>query len=228
MSAQLVLPLRLQANKSFSNFYAGKNTQLLAFLQQVLHGKAERSIYVWGKEGCGKSHLLQACCQQAWTEEKSVFYFSFREYAGVDVLQDLEYLDLVALDDVDALARKSEWEIALMNLYNRCVEKETILLLSGRTTARELPVTLNDLRSRMMACLPLHVEELGDEEKIMALRQSALERGLNMPEDVARFLLTRCDRTWPALLRILDRLDYASLQHQRRLTIPFVKTVLEI
>ena len=49
---------------------------------------------------------------------------------------------------------------------------------------------------------------------------------MKLPVDVGRFLLNRLSREMDLLLNTLDRLDNASLEAQRKLTIPFVKEVL--
>jgi DnaA family protein len=47
-----------------------------------------------------------------------------------------------------------------------------------------------------------------------------------MSDDVAGFIMRRAPRRLGQLLGILDKLDENSLQAQRRLTIPFVKSVM--
>jgi DnaA family protein len=54
----------------------------------------------------------------------------------------------------------------------------------------------------------------------------AEQRGLVMGDEVAGFILRRAPRRLGELLGILDCLDENSLQAQRRLTIPFVKSVM--
>jgi DnaA family protein len=53
-------------------------------------------------------------------------------------------------------------------------------------------------------------------------------RGLDLPVETANYLLTRRKRDMASLYALLDRLDLESLNAQRRLTIPFVKTVLVV
>jgi DnaA family protein len=48
-----------------------------------------------------------------------------------------------------------------------------------------------------------------------------------MADDVASYIMRRAPRRLGDLLGILDILDENSLQAQRRLTIPFVKTVMD-
>ena len=68
---------------------------------------------------------------------------------------------------------------------------------------------------------------LNDDDKIAVLRGRAHSRGLVLPDEVAGYLLRHCHRDLTALLELLERLDRASLAGQRRLTVPFVKDVLE-
>ena len=46
-------------------------------------------------------------------------------------------------------------------------------------------------------------------------------------EETAQFMLRRFPRDLPTLFALFDTLDTASLIEQRRLTIPFVKSVLD-
>ncbi|HKJ77017.1 MAG TPA: DnaA/Hda family protein, partial [Gammaproteobacteria bacterium] len=82
---------------------------------------------------------------------------------------------------------------------------------------------LPDLVSRLGWGLIFHVRPLSDEQMIDALQLRARQRGLDLPADVARYLLRHYRRDMTSLASLLERLDHASLVAQRRLTIPFVK-----
>ena len=60
------------------------------------------------------------------------------------------------------------------------------------------------------------------------MQQKARLRGMELPDEVARFLLNRQQRDIRELVQILDLLDKASIVHQRKLTIPFVKDMLSL
>ncbi|GAB1103251.1 MAG: hypothetical protein Sw2LagTSB_11380 [Shewanella algae] len=63
---------------------------------------------------------------------------------------------------------------------------------------------------------------------MQALQLRARIRGFELPEDVGRFLLNRLARDLRTLFDVLDRLDKASMVHQRKLTIPFIKEMLRL
>ncbi len=91
-----------------------------------------------------------------------------------------------------------------------------------------LNLHLPDLKSRLAWGLVLQLQPLSDEDKLETLQMRAIQRGFRLPVSVAQFILKRCTRTMHDLDNILDRLDQASLAHQRKITIPFVKTILDI
>jgi DnaA family protein len=67
---------------------------------------------------------------------------------------------------------------------------------------------------------------MSDEQKQQALMLQSQSRGLSMSDDVAQYLLRHYGRDMPALMQVLQRLDKASLQAKRKLTIPFIRQVL--
>ena len=71
------------------------------------------------------------------------------------------------------------------------------------------------------------VRELNDEEQCEALALRAHLRGLELPAETARYLQHRYPRNMRALCDIFDTLDDASFVAQRRLTVPFIKGILD-
>ena len=65
-----------------------------------------------------------------------------------------------------------------------------------------------------------------DGQRIAALQLRARHRGVDLPSDTARYMLTRSKRDMRSLYGLLDKLDLEALRAQRRLTIPFVRSVL--
>ena len=63
---------------------------------------------------------------------------------------------------------------------------------------------------------------------MLALQYRAQQRGVVLPDDVAKFLLNRLSRNMSDLIAHLDRLDKASIREQRKITIPFIKDILNI
>jgi DnaA family protein len=228
---QLPLGVRLRDDATFANYYPGANAAALGYVERLCEaeaGWAESLIYLWGGAGGGRSHLLQAACLRFEQNGEPAVYLPLAELVelGPTMLDNLEQYELVCLDDLNAVAGLSDWEEALFHLFNRLRDSGRRLLLAASSSPRELPVKLADLQSRLTLALVFQLQSLSDEDKLRALQLRASRRGLHLSDEVGRFILTRGERSMSALFELLERLDQASLQAQRKLTIPFLKEVL--
>lgn len=224
---QLPLGLRLGDHARLRNFFAGPNAELLAGLRALPEGRGERLLYLSGAPGTGKSHLLQAVCAAARERGRTAWYLPLDPGLAPALLEGLERQELVCLDDLQRVAGHAAWEEALFHLYNRVRERGGALVVAGQGRPEELGLGLPDLVSRLCWGLLYRLQELNDAERLAALQLRAAHRGLDLPDDSGDYLLRRCPRDLPALCELLDRLDTASLAAQRRLTIPFVRSVLQ-
>jgi DnaA family protein len=228
---QLTLGISLRDDATFDNFFPGRNDALIPYLQLFASRAPERMLYLWGESGSGLSHLLQACCHQHSSLGNSCLYLPLAQAKELtpEVLNGLEDLTLLVIDDIDAIAGQHAWEEALFHLYNRIlVQQTTSVIFAAHRAPKQLPVVLPDLQSRLSSLLALYIQPLEDAEKLAALQMRAQGRGLVLSKQVGQFLLRRCARQMSVLFIILERLDQASMAAQRKLTIPFVKSVLQL
>jgi len=232
MRGQLALNLRLRDASSLENFQVGENREaferLRALLEQPIRSRPVSSwLYLWGEPGCGKTHLLEAACRAAQESGVSPVYLPLAMHAELDtaMLEDAEQGMLVCIDDMHVIAGDIVWERALFGLYERLRAQGGALVIAARNSPASLPIGLADLASRLSAGLVYQLRPPGDDDKIVALRLRASRRGFELTEDVARYLLARYPRDTHSLFALLDRLDDASLAAQRRLTIPFLRTL---
>jgi DnaA family protein len=176
----------------------------------------------------GKTHLLQATCVEA-SKTMSAAYFPLAELMplGVDMLGGWSALDCICIDDVDLAAAKPEWERALFGLYREVDERAGRLVLSGQAPPSLIPWTLKDLASRFSASAVYQLRLLDEAEQQEALQHRAHIRGFELPDDTARWLQRRFPRDMHTLYGLLDTLDEAALVAQRKLTVPFIRSVLK-
>jgi DnaA family protein len=228
MQSQLPLGLTLKDSATFANFIAGPDSEVVLALQTCAQGQGEAFIYLAGAPGTGKTHLLQAACHEAAQRSGTVAYLPLQHVAEFDigVLEGLERMALVCLDDVQSVAGQADWEQALFVLFNRLRDNGGRLIVSAISKPSQLGLSLADLSSRLGWGLTYVLQELDDDDKLLALRLRAQARGFELPDEVGRYLLLRLPRDMHALFAVLDRLDYASLVAQRRLTVPFIKSIL--
>lgn len=228
MNAQLPLGLRLPATSRLDNFVAGVNREVVAVLGDLLRAETSGVLFLVGVPGSGKTHLLQAACRAVETGGAQAAYLPLAELVkhAPAVLEGLEHYRLLACDDLQAIAGRSDWEEAVFHLYNRLREAGGLLIGAANQPPERLGLTLPDLRSRLAWGGVYALQAPDDAVRLEILTVHARERGLELPAETAHFLLRRCPRDLHALIALLERLDAAALSAQRRLTVPFVKETL--
>jgi DnaA family protein len=226
MPQQLPLGLSLRSSVDFGSFIIGRNGEAISRLRTPL----DPFVYLWGESGSGKSHLLQAACQHAHLKQRLPAYLPLKSEREIDpgMLEGLEGYALVCLDDLERIAGKADWERAIFNLFNLLRENGGQLIVAADRPPAGLPLELPDLASRLTWGPCYHLIPLDDDERLELLLASAERRGMSMSAETASFLLQRTPRDIHFLTLLIDRLDSASLAAQRRLTIPFVRDILNI
>ena len=245
LAQQLTFRLSLDDDATFRNFYRGSaeshNSRIVRTLENALQRWVKQPsaaahsgtvldefIWLWGESSVGCSHLLQAVCHDAELLGLRAFYLDFSRNAALhpDVLSGLETMGLVCLDSVDELAGQPDWELALFNFYNRMSEYQTPLLIGAHAPPQQLGFKLPDLTSRMQSAAQFHLQMISDDEKAVALKLRADCRGFELSDEVARYLVSRSERSMTQLLKVLTLLDKQSLSSQRKVTIPLLKSVM--
>jgi DnaA family protein len=219
---QLLLDLGAEKPQTLDTFVEGQNAELLQLLQLFVR-RAPRTpsecfVYVWGDPGAGKTHLLRALETDATAR-----YIA----AGspVDAYLFEKDVTLYLLDDCERLS--ADVQIAAFNLYNEVKENGGLLVAAGATAPAAL-VLREDLRTRLGWGLIYQVRGLSDDEKIEALRQAALARGIGLPSGVLPYLITHFRRDMRSLSAMLDALDQYSLETQRPITLPLLRSLLQL
>lgn len=221
---QLPLGIRLQDRAVFASFLPGSNRLALAAAQQLASGHGDSLLYLHGVDGTGKSHLLQAVCAAV----PGAAYLPLAQLLehGAEVLEGAARLPVVALDDLNAVAGNAAWERALFGLYNDCLAGGARLAVAATAPAMHLGIALPDLRSRLAAMPQFALRLLDEVQQREALSLRAAQRGIELPEETIQYLQRRFARDMARLHELLERLDLASLQQQRRLTVPFIREIL--
>ena len=224
--SQLALPLRLADYAIFDTFLAAGNEPVVDYLRSLTSAAPGEGAWIWGAPATGKSHLLQATCER-FGDRAAFLPLADLAAAGPAMLEGLDSRQLVCIDDVDRVAGNAAWERGLFVLCNGLIEAGHHLVVSAAAAPRESGIVLADLRSRLQRLATFHIQGLDEASRMEALQLRAGHRGLELPADTARFLMARSRRDMRSLYELLDKLDLEALRAQRKLTIPFVRDVLQ-
>jgi len=168
------MPLTIPWNTRFSltNFIAGENTELIAKLRQSVLADEGQFVFLWGSQGVGKTHLLQAVCREAREQKHASMYLSLpQEGVTAGILEGLSAFRVVCLDNVHQVAGDAAWEQALFDFYNRMQDQHGVLVMAGLHRPAECGFQLADLLSRLQWGLLYPLFPPDDEDKLKVLAQ---------------------------------------------------------
>lgn len=236
---QLAFPLAGDDKASFENFWQGENRELVSCLKSVLarrkshldveleHAVQPKVIYAYGPEGCGKSHLLYAVMRAARELDIQHSYSSLSDnYISPEMLETINASGLVCIDNIQAWACDNRRERALFTLFEQIKHAGGQLIVMAKQAPEVSQFSIRDLVSRLSSGLIYPMHELSDEQRFEALKMRAGHRGLVMSDDVLKFLVSRASRNTRELFAFLDEMDKASLVEKRKITIPFLQSLL--
>jgi len=226
-ASQLPLGIRLNDEATFANFLVSSgNRQLFDVLTST--SPSVQLIYLWGAEGSGRSHLLQALCHRYAESGASALYLPLlsRHDFAPQILEHSHALSVICVDDLDAVATDSVWQEAMFHCFNEAAESNVLFVVTASRAPRDLDLSLADLRSRMQKGLIFQLQAVDDGFKKQILQHRANSRGISLSDQVCDYILQRADRSLAGLIAVLERLDSESFQRQRRLTVPLVKDVM--
>ena len=213
----------------FTSFIQGKNKYLLDLLKTLIKKERNDCLYIWGSEGTGKTHLLQAACKQAYEMNSQVTYIPLKQHREFDfeILNGLGQLDLICVDDLESIFDNLEWQQRLTLLYNEIRDNNNSIIISSTVSPKNIKIELDDLKSRLVWGQVHKIKPPDDELKIEILKRKASERSFELTKSVAEFLIRRTDRDLNSLIKILDVIDHSSLAAKRKVTVPFVKELID-
>ena len=226
---QLPLEIQLADHAVFSNFLPAGNELVIHELKAAAERAEPPMLWVWGAAEAGRSHLLQACIAAVDERGRRAAYLPLDRSLALPAgaLEGLGELDVVGLDDVDAIAGDAGFEQAVFRLFEQLRQSGGRLVVTASAPPGEIPFRLPDLASRLKSGGVYRLQALDDAGRLEALQIRARFRGFELPDDTGRYLLNRTPRGPAHLFRVLDALDRAALVAQKRLTIPFVRSVLD-
>lgn len=175
----------------------------------------DRVFFLHGPEGSGKKHLAHIWAAMA----EARFLVQAEE---VEKILDGTYTEKAFVVD---LASVSLPEILFFHLLNHIREHNKWLLIIAENTKKRLGYNLPDLNSRLAALPSATLQEPDDELMGALIFKLFSDRQLQVGEDVVRYLLTRIERSFPAIHVMVERIDEEALRLQQNITIPLIRDI---
>jgi chromosomal replication initiator protein len=201
--------LRLNPTYIFENFVVAPSNRLAHAACVAIceaPGKAYNPLFLHGTVGLGKSHLLQAICHRLLgrNPEAKILYLSCVSFVNQFIasvergeLDEFRYryrhLDVLVIDDIHFLAEKERTQEEFFHTFNTLYQSQRQVILSSDSPPHEIPHLEERLISRFKWGLVARIDKPGFETRVAIVTKKARIRGIELPEEVARFVARSID-----------------------------------
>ena len=193
----------------FDNFVTGPCNRLaMAACTAVSErpGRAYNPLFVHGGCGLGKTHLLQATCQDILRRapDSRILYLScdtfinhFMECVQKGDMQEFRFryrhVDVLVIDDIHFLTRRDRTQEEFFHTFNTLFQSNTQIILSSDAPPNEIPDLEDRLVSRFNSGLVARVDKPCYETRIAIISKKARLRGITLPEEVITYIARRVE-----------------------------------
>jgi len=195
-------------------------------------------LFIYGKTGHGKTHLIQAVGNQLKKAGKKVFYVTSERFT-VDYFNSLQngtannfkdkyrQYDVLIMDDVQFLANKEKTQEELFHLFNAMHDNNKQIVFSSDIHPALLSGLEDRLRSRFAQGMIVDIPAPDLESRGAILRAKSAQQGITLDEEVVHHLSTTIEGNIRELEGALNTIMCQSQLYGRTLSLDEVKTIIK-
>ncbi|MBX3365045.1 MAG: chromosomal replication initiator protein DnaA [Phycisphaeraceae bacterium] len=234
--------LTINPDYDFSSFVVGPGNRYAhaaAIAVANKPGHAYNPLFIHGKVGLGKTHLLQAVCLkikeshpetviQYLSCESFVSHFteSIREGWMTEFRHAFRDVDVLVIDDIHFLGARVRSQEEFFHTFNTLYQANKQIVLSSDAPPEHIPDLEERLVSRFKWGLVSEVEPPDYETRVAILKTKAKMRGLDLPEDVACHIAARVDTNIRELEGAVTKLQLRSVVEGRPIDLEIARAAL--
>ena len=226
---QIALPITVDVEQTLQNYVVGSNQAVIEhFKLFATHpNRSPVPTYIWGEQGSGKTHLLNAIGKELKALNQSFGWLGATQDQSKPKVFDPAW-DAVLMDDVQEFS-PSEQQFAFncfVNALTPTVGLQRWVVATGSLPPQDLKLR-EDLRTRLGWGHVFHLQTLDEQGSREVLNRHSRDLGIHLPLELEDYILSRFSRDLSTLIRLLKGLDAYALQTKRPPTIPLLKAMLD-
>jgi chromosomal replication initiator protein len=226
----------------FDTFVVGPTNRLAHAAAQAVAQKPGRSynpFFVHGGVGLGKTHLLQAICQDMLRRDPSVriayiscstFMDVFHEAVRAGRMHEFRHrfrnADVLVIDDIHFLSRHEQTQEEFFHTFNALYQGGKQLVLSSDAAPSDIPDLEERLVSRFNSGLVARIDRPAYETRVEILKAKARLHDLELPDDVPAYVAARIDANIRELEGALARLRGIAMATGQPITLELAKQAI--
>ncbi len=234
---------RLNPKYTFDNFVMGSTNILArsaAFAVADKPAGAYNPLFIYGKSGLGKTHLLHAIGHEAMSlyPRFKVRYVSSEEFTNDFInairnnnsnsfINEYRNVDILLIDDIQFLSGKSETQEAFFHTFNALHNHNKQVVITSDVEPSQLSGFEDRMLSRFEWGLKTDIQAPALETRIAILRKKAETEKVRVTDDILEYIAERVSSNVRELEGTLIRVTAFANLSRHQIDMPLVQTVLK-
>lgn len=235
--------MQLNPDYTFDNFVRGPCNELAHAACVAVAGNPGKAgynpLFIHGGVGLGKTHLLQAICQQVLEKQPGArilflscdsFINQFIAAVGASDMSQFRTryrgVDMLVIDDIHFLAGKDRTQDEFFHTFNTLYQAQKQIVLSADCPPSEIPELEERLVSRFNWGLVARIDKPGYETRVAILQKKARLRGLDVPDEVLHYVAGIIDSNTRELEGAMTRLQGMAMLNGGRIDMDVARAAL--
>lgn len=203
-------------------FVSGSNALAVHWVEQWPMGwKPFPALILYGECGSGKTHLGEVWRKKA--DADCLTAEQFKVKAEGDILSGQRNL---VIDRIDLLIGDRVQEEKLFHLYNHCQQTGRFFLALSRISPERMEFDIKDLASRLRAAPNAEISAPDDDLLFKVLAKRFHDQGYMVAEPALAFAVTRMERTWKSIDKIVNKAIAHATAQKKQITLPLLRDVM--
>lgn len=233
----------LNPKYTFDSFVVGPSNRFAhaaALAISESPAKAYNPLFIYGRVGLGKTHLMQAIGHQILKNRPNLkfIYISSEKFTNqlINAIQNRTTLkfrqmyrnvDLLLIDDIHFIAGKESTQEEFFHTFNALYDAHKQIVVSSDRSPKDIPALEERLVSRFEWGLVTDIQPPDLETRIAILRKKAEREGVAAPDDVTYFIAEKIRSNIRELEGALIRVAAYAKLVGKEINLELVKEVLK-
>lgn len=176
------------------------------------------ALIIYGETGSGKTHL-----GEVWRHRADANLYTADEFKNLSDDNILSMKKNMVIDGLDALVGNRAEESKLFHLYNHFLQSGYFVLFLSRVSPERLNFVVGDVASRLRACPNAEISAPDDDVLVKVLGKRFYDQGYIVAEPALTYVVTRMERSWDAMDKLIHSAITAATAEKRQITLPLLK-----
>ncbi len=207
---------------TFENFVVGPSNRFAhaaALAVASKPGFAYNPLFLYGSSGLGKTHLLNAICNSIREDYPDLKIISkqgeqfaneiidaIHEFKTGDFREKYRNTDILVIDDIQFIIKKSAVQIEFFNTFNALFESSKQIIISSDRPPKELTDLDERMTSRFESGLLADIQTPDFETRITIVKRKAQSQGVELPEQTVQYIANEIKNNIRQLEGIVNKL----------------------